>query len=59
MYREKEREGLLGHQVLGTKYLAPSTWHQELGTKYLVPRTWYQVLGTKYLVPSNGRLTAH
>ena len=24
--------------------------YQVLGTKYLVPSTWYQVLGTKYLV---------
>ena len=36
----------------GTKYLVPSVWYQVLGAKHLVPRTWYQVLGTKYLVPS-------
>ena len=50
-----------GYQILGTKYLVPSTWlvpspwYQVLGTKYLVPSTWYQVLGTKYLylVPSS------
>ena len=39
------------YQILGTKYLVPSTWYQILGTKYLVPSTWYQVLGTKYLIP--------
>ena len=27
------------YQVLGTKYLVPSTWCQILGTKYLVPNT--------------------
>ena len=40
------------YQVLGTRYLVPSTWYQVLSTKYLVPSTWYRVLGTKYLVPS-------
>ena len=40
------------YQVLGAKYLVPSAWHQVLGTKYLSPSTWYLVLGTKYLVPS-------
>ena len=30
------------YQVLGTKYLVPSTWYHVLGTKYfLVPSTWY------------------
>ena len=43
------------YQVLGTKYLVPSTstWYLVqivLGTKCLVLGTWYQVLGTKYLV---------
>ena len=39
-------------QVLGVRYLVPSTWYQVLGTKYSVPSTLYQVLGTKYFVPS-------
>ena len=41
----------LWYQVLGTKYLVPSTstWYQVLG---LVLSTWYQALGTKYLGPS-------
>ncbi len=30
------------YQVLGTKYLVPSTWYQVPGTKYLVPGTWYR-----------------
>ena len=40
------RSRLHWYQVLGTKYLVPSTWYQVLGIKYLVPGTWYQVLGT-------------
>ena len=40
------------YQVLGTKFLVPSTRYQVLVTKYLVTSTWYQVLGAKYRVPS-------
>ena len=29
--------------LIGTKYLLPSTWYQVLGTKYLVPRTLYML----------------
>jgi len=51
------------YQVLGIKYLTPSTWYkvskylvqstwyQELSTKFR-PSTKYQVLGTEYLVPT-------
>ena len=39
-------------EVLGTKYLVPSTWYQVRGTNYVVPSTWYQVRDTKYLVAS-------
>ena len=53
------RSRLHWYQVLGTKYLVPSTWYQVRGTKYLVPSTWYQVGYIHKTNIPNVRLVSH